>query len=161
MSKDKKRVVVFYSYTGNTKKIAENLASKLGADMLEIETVKKYSSDYDEVVEHAKKEIRESYKPEIKPLKADVSNYDEIILGTPVWWYSMAPAVLSFLANYDLSGKVVYPFATNGGWIGHTFEDIKKACTNSTVEKGIDIYFFGSNLKTPSIKIDEWLQNIK
>lgn len=60
--------------------------------------------------------------PEIKPLNVNVEAYDRMILGSPVWWYTFAPAMKTFLNTYDLSGKKVFPFATNGGWIGQLIQ---------------------------------------
>lgn len=66
--------------------------------------------------------------PKIQPLNIDLTEYDTVILGAPVWWYAFAPAMKTFLHDTDLSGKTVYPFATNGGWLGHTFQDFVKEC---------------------------------
>lgn len=60
----------------------------------------------------------------IKPLDADVQNYDVIAVGTPTWWYTMAPAVKTFLNSQKWEGKTVVPFMTNGGWPGHVIKDI-------------------------------------
>ena len=64
-----------------------------------------------------------------------------MILGTPVWWYTFAPAVKTVLSAADWNGKTVYPFATNGGWIGHTFRDMKTACAGADVKQGLNIRF--------------------
>ncbi len=98
--------------------------------------------------------------PEIRPLKADLSQYDTIILGTPVWWYTFAPAIKTFLHSTDLSGKTVYPFATNGGWIGHTFRDVQKACTGANVLPGLNVRFNEDKQLTAEADIQGWLRNI-
>lgn len=85
--------------------------------------------------------MNRGYCPEIKPLNIDLSKYDEVILGTPVWWYIFAPAMHTFLKENDLSGKTVYPFATNGGWIGHTFKDFANACSTADVKQGMNTRF--------------------
>lgn len=69
-------------------------------------------------------------KVEIEPINVDLNSYNVIILGTPVWWYTMTPPVRAFLKKYDLSGKVIIQFATNGGWLGTTLDDIKKYVPN-------------------------------
>lgn len=154
-----KKLIVYYSYSGNTKKIANYMAQKLEADVLEIKPIIPYSNNYDEVVENAKAEIRNEYKPEIENL--DVSKYSTIILGTPVWWYTFAPAVRTFLTTNNLNNKTIYPFATNGGWLGHTFEDIKNICANSNVKNGLNIEFNGSNLITSKAQIDAWINSVE
>ena len=62
-----------------------------------------------------RRENAKGYCPELKPLHIDWKAYNTIILGSPVWWYTFAPAMHSFLKQTDLTGKIVYPFATNGG----------------------------------------------
>lgn len=76
-----------------------------------------------------------NYQPEIQDLNVDLDKYDTIILMMPVWWYTFASPVNTFLHKYDLSGKVIYAVATNGGWLGHTFEDIERVCKVSIKDK--------------------------
>lgn len=76
-----------------------------------------------------------NYQPEIQDLDVSLDNYDTIILMTPVWWYTVASPVNTFLHKYDLSEKVIYAVATNGGWLGHTFEDIERVCKVSIKDK--------------------------
>ncbi len=156
-----KKIVVYYSYGSNTKGVAEHIAARLGADIARIDTVTPYSDDYDFVVEQGHREVNSGYKPDIKPMDIDLADYDTVILGTPVWWYTFAPAVKTFLENNDLGGKKIYTFATNGGWLGHTFSDVKKACPDSAVMKGIDIKFDGHTLRTAQNEIDSWADVIK
>ena len=75
-------------------------------------------------------------------MDVDLAQFDTIIFGTPVWWYTFAPAMHTFLKNTDLSRKTIYPFATNGGWIGHTFEDFAKACPEASVKAGLNVRYF-------------------
>ena len=83
-----------------------------------------------------------------------------IILGTPVWWYTFAPAMHTFLKTQDWKGKTIYPFATNGGWIGHTFKDIKDACTGAEVKSGMNIKFDEATLRTSVKDIENWIDKI-
>ena len=119
-----KALVLFYSYGGNTRRVAKLVQQETGADLCEIETVTPYTGSYNAVVDQGQREVNSGFEPELKPISADLSQYDTIILGTPVWWYTFAPAMRTLLAHQDFSGKVIYPFATNGGWLGHTFQDI-------------------------------------
>lgn len=113
------------------------IEKETGADMLEINTAKPYTGSYNEIVDQGHREINSNFLPELKPFEADFDKYDTIIIGSPVWWYTYAPAMRSFLNKVKLSGKTVYPFATNGGWIGHTFEDFAATLPDCTVEKGL------------------------
>ena len=117
-------LICFYSYTGNTRALAYRIKEKYGYDIAEIKPVKPYSDDYDKVVNEAQEDVNMNYQPEI--FDVDIEKYDRIILMTPVWWYTFASPVNTFLNKYDLTGKEVLVVATNGGWLGHTFEDIER-----------------------------------
>ncbi|MGB4587668.1 MAG: flavodoxin [Clostridiaceae bacterium] len=155
-----KTAVVIYSYTNNTKKIAEMIHEKIDAEIIQIEKVTPYRGSYEEVVDLAKKEVKAGFKPSIQALGTKLDEYDTIILGTPVWWYTMAPAVLTFLSDTDLRGKRIIPFATNAGWLGHTFEDIKKHCPGSEVLNEMNIEFSEDILKTTMNDLEQWIQSI-
>lgn len=86
-----KKIIVYYSYRGNTKSIAEMIQKSTGADIARIETVVPYDGDYNSVVNQGQDEVNSGYCPEIKPLNIDLGKYDEVILGTPVWWYILLP----------------------------------------------------------------------
>lgn len=155
-----KSIVIYYSYGGNTRKIAERIQKSLGADAEEIETVKPYTGSYSDVVEQGQREVNSGFMPGIKPLKADLGQYDTIILGSPVWWYTFAPAMRTFLSNADLSGKKIYPFATNGGWIGHTFKDFGSMCPEAEVFGGLNVRFNEDEQLTSEADVNKWVQGI-
>lgn len=156
-----KSIVIYYSYGGNTRKIAKLIQETLGTDMEEIQTVQPYTGDYSDVVEQGQQEVNQGFMPEIKPLSVDLKEYDIVILGAPVWWYTFAPAMKTFLHSTDLTGKKVYPFATNGGWIGHTFKDFQNECIGSEVQSGLNVRFNGKKLLTAETDIRKWAKNIK
>ena len=155
-----KSIVIFYSYGGNTRQVAEKIAAVIGADTVEIETVKPYSGSYDHVVAQGKEEVNSGFQPELKPIDIDLSMYDTVILGTPVWWYTFSPAMNTFLHREDLVGKSVYPFATNGGWIGHTFKDFEDACPDSVVYAGLNVRFNEKRQLTDDEEIQKWAKRI-
>ena len=115
---------------GNTERIAKMLQSETDSDILKIDTVVPYSGSYDDVVNQGQNEVQRGYEPEIKPLDINIADYDVIAVGTPTWWYTMAPAVKTFLHQQDFTGKTVVPFMTNGGWPGHVIKDMKAARRN-------------------------------
>ena len=86
-------------------------------------------------------------------------NYDEIILCTPVWWYSVASPVNTFIHTYDLKGKVVIPVATNGGYLGRTFENIEKV-TGCILKKSLSLKYDGDILSN-LYEFEEWLNNLE
>lgn len=155
-----KKLIVYYSYRGNTKHIAELIAKETGADMLRIDTAVPYEGSYNDVVKQGQDEVDAGYCPKLKPLSADISPYDTIILGTPVWWYTFAPAMHTYLKSQDWNGKTIYPFATNGGWIGHTFKDIKAVCQGAEVKDGLNVHFDESQLRTSLSDIEKWIHEM-
>lgn len=161
----KKMLVVYYSWSnGNTKQIAEQLAKATGAELAEIDTVQPYTGSYDEVVDQGQREVNAGYKPEIKPLTVNIQDYDVIAVGTPTWWYTMAPAVLTFLSAQEFTGKTVIPFMTNGGWPGHVIKDMKANCKGAEFAHEMEIQFDstgGAHLETPEKKIDAWIEAVK
>lgn len=159
------KLIVYFSYTGNTKMIANRIQEKLNCDILEIKTVVPYSEDYDTVVNDEQNSESSNHLPEIQKNNVDLSKYDEIILGTPVWWYRPVPAIRTFLTQNDLSGKTIKPYATNAGWIGRTFSEIKKLCPNSKVEEGLNIVYDAGDYRTRELitsldEIDNWINSL-
>ena len=159
------KLIVYFSYTGNTKNIANRIKEKLNCDILEIKTVVPYSKDYDTVVNDEQNSETSNHLPEIQEIDVDLSKYDEIILGTPVWWYRPVPAIRTFLTQNDLSGKIIKPFVTNAGWLGRTFTEIKKLCPNSKVEEGLNIVYDAGDYRTRELitsldEIDKWINTL-
>lgn len=157
-----KTLIVYYSYTGNTKKIANAIKNNLNCDILEVTPKIPFSNDYDEVVAEYQNNSIKGKSIEINDIEIDLKEYDKIIIGSPVWWYTICPVITSFLKKYDLSGKKIYPFATNAGWLGKTFKDIETLCPNSEVKKGMNIVFesYTDNLVTSKQEIDKWIKEI-
>lgn len=112
------------------------------------------------MVEQGKQEVDHGVKPKIKPIEVKFEEYDTIIIGTPVWWYTYAPAVATFLSEYDLSNKTIIPFVTNGGWIGHTIKDIENACKNASVTNAINIKFDTDRMVIPESKLEKWIASL-
>lgn len=164
MKEDNRKIVVYYSYTGHTRMISEKIKEKLKCDILEIEPLKEYSNDYDLVVMEEQNNSSNGKIPEIKDVTIDLNQYDEIIIGTPVWWYTLAPVIRTFLSKSDLSNKKVMPFATNAGWLGQTFEEIKKLCPNSEVAESMNIVFTedhtANDLVTSTDEIEKWIKSL-
>lgn len=88
-----KKLIVYYSYTGHTKMIAKMIKKKINCDILEIKPVKEYSKDYNKVVDEEEDNSSTKRKPKIQKIDKDIKQYDEIIIGSPVWWYTIAPTI--------------------------------------------------------------------
>lgn len=109
-----KVLVLYYSQTSNTKAVATEIATKLNADIEEIVAVNPYDGDFQATIDRCIVEREQGTVTEIKPLAADIANYDVIFIGYPVWFGTYAPPVATFLANTDLSGKKIVLFCTFG-----------------------------------------------
>lgn len=161
----KKMLIVYYSWSnGNTAKIAAQLQRVAGTDMERIETLHPYEGRYDDVVAQGQREVNSGFMPEIKALPYDPADYDVIAVGTPTWWYTMAPAVKSFFADHDFSGKQVILFQTHGGWPGHTLKDMEKACRGASFGPSLAVQFDStgdSKLVTAAQDIDDWIEEVK
>ena len=152
------KLICYYSYTGNTRALAYKIKEKYDYDICEIKPVIPYSDDYDKVVNDAQEEVNMNYQPEIQDLGVNIYDYDTIILMTPVWWYTVASPVNTFLHKYDLKGKTIIPVATNGGWLGHTFEDIERI-SGANVKEALSLKY-NQDVLTEEDKFNDFLERI-
>ncbi len=137
-----KILTVYFSRSGNTKKVANLIHETVGGDITEIKTKRTYSSSYAGAILQGGLEKFKNARPEILPLEKNPKDYDILFIGTPVWWFTVAPAMKSFLETYDLSGKKVFLFLTNGGKPAEAERDFKALC-KGTVCDTLDIRFKG------------------
>lgn len=108
-------LVVYYSYEGNTKKLAKIIAEELDADILALKLVKERTSKGFTKFLWGGRQVFLKKKPELKPLKKDPLIYDVIVIGTPVWAFTFTPPVRTFFSSYDLKGKKIGLFCTHEG----------------------------------------------
>ena len=161
----KKLLIVYYSWScGNTERTAKALQSVAGGDLVRLDTTVPYTGSYNDVVDQGQREVNAGFEPELKPLSVNVADYDIIAVGTPTWWYTMAPAVKAFLHGQNFAGKTVVPFMTNGGWPGRVIKDMKAACPGADFACDMQVKFDsngGDHLETPESKINAWAQSVK
>lgn len=151
-----KILVAYYSYSGNTKKIADTIAEKTGGTLFEIKTDTVYPDEYQAMTEQVKKEIENAYRPKLTTFVENIAQYDIIFLGSPNWWGTIPPAVSSFLSQYNFNGKTIIPFISNGGGgVQNTILNITKQCTNCTV---IQNGWVVQGAKTTNI--ESWLKKV-
>lgn len=93
------KLLVYFSYTGHTKYIAEIIKQNINCDVIRLEPAIPYSNDYNKVVNDEQNQESSDIIPEIKDINIDLDLYDTIIIGTPVWWYRSAPVIRAFLKN--------------------------------------------------------------
>lgn len=156
----KKYLVVYFSHSGNTREIATQIQKATSADAFEIKSVIPYPTDYDTVVEQARKELDAGIKPKIKEHIHNLGDYDVVFIGYPNWWSTYPAPVKTFLAEHDLGGKVIVPFCTHeGSGFGKSLKDLAVACPESKILEGLAIR--GSSVKSANLKVLDWLKKIK
>ena len=133
-------LVSYFSASGKTKSLAKNLAIALNSDIFEIEPVEKYSdADLNWMDKNSRSSVEmkdRKSRPLIKN-KIDVSKYDYIFIGFPIWWYREPSIIDTFLEEYDLSGKTIIPFATSGGSnLGDTKDNMQVLAKGAKVLDG-------------------------
>ena len=154
-----KVLVVYYSLTGHTKDIAEQIAAKTGADIFEIKTVETYSSP--SVYMKSKKELTSKNYPELQGSLPNVADYDTIFVGGPVWWYTMAPALYSYLKVTDFGGARVVPFSTQGSNFGSFYKDFADMAKNAQILPSENFNNIDEKYKEQvSNKINAWLNKL-
>ena len=113
---------------GTTEYVANLIQQNVGGDIHLIETVTPYTADFDELRDVNHEEMQQNVLPELKESNLDISQYDTVFIGYPVWATDVPQAVLSFLKEYDLSGKTVIPFCTHDGYgAGSSYNTIREA----------------------------------
>ncbi len=153
-----KKLVVYFSCTGHTKAAAERLAALCGADLYEIVPAVPYTADdlnYNNSGCRANREMNDAHsRPAIGSVAIDLSAYDTVLIGYPIWWGTMPRIVNTFLDTYDLSGKTVMPFCTSGGSdVSRSVSDIQKAAPRADVREGLRV---GS---TDDRRLEQWLSD--
>ncbi len=160
LSGNKKILVAYFSRTGTTREIANQIHKIVGGDIFEIQVVETYPEDYEEVKKRAMQEQESGYKPALKTKVENIKSYDLVFIGYPIWWGTIPAPIKSFLSQYDLSGKTVEPFCTHrGSGLGRSVADISELCPKSTILDGKAVWAGGA--KTAQDELSEWLRRIK
>lgn len=152
----KKPLVVYYSHSGNTRKLAEEIHKKVGGDLLEITTSFKYPDKYDDLTKVAKEQQADNFRPPLDMTMPNMEQYDVVYLGYPNWWSSMAMPVFTFVEQSGINGKPILPFCTHGGGgLGHSVSDLKKLVPNSSVQNALAVS--GTRAGSAQKEVDKWL----
>jgi flavodoxin len=137
---EKKILIVYLSRTNNTRAIAETIQQKVGGKLVALELETPYPADYNTTVQQVVHENETGYLPPLKTKIDRIEQYDVLFLGFPTWGMQLPPPVKSFLHQYDLKGKTVIPFNTNGGYgPGSSFQTVRELCPQSTILQGFVI----------------------
>jgi flavodoxin len=150
----KKALVVYYTFSGTTGRLAAEIARQTGADLREIRPETPYAFDHHTAAKEARSEIERGFCPRLAAGLGPVGQYDCIFIGSPNWFHNFAPPIRSFLRNTDLAGKIVVPFCTSGGGgLSQMPEEFARECPRSRILPG----FAASPDFTPE-QVSQWLQ---
>lgn len=156
-----KKIVIYYSFDGNTRLIAENIAKAIDSDILELKLKKETKSKSFMKYAWGLKTAMMSTKPELHPIDKDLKEFDVLFIGAPVWMWTYAPPLNTFFSTYSLSDKKIALFCCHGGQKGRTFEKMKANLADNQIIGEID---FDEPLKhntDADIKaVKEWAVNI-
>ena len=136
-----KKLVAYFSASGTTRKTAQLIAKATGADLYEITPKVAYTeADLNWMDKKSRSSVEmndKKFRPEVEDKDAHIAEYDEIILGFPIWWYVAPTIVNTFLEKYDFSGKKIVLFATSGGsGFGNTVKELQPSAPNAEFVEG-------------------------
>jgi len=160
-------LVVYFSWSGNAKALAGQIAEATGGGLFEIKTVTPYPNTYDECTRIARQELDNNARPAISGSVANMEQYNTVFLCYPNWWGTLPMAVFTFLESYDFSGKTIYPLVTHGGSrFGRSLGDLQKLCPGAIIGEGLEVSAFDRNpndaprVTTPNRAVASWLVKI-
>lgn len=135
-----KMLVLYYSETGTTKTVAEELQKQLNADIESIEAVEPYSGNFQETIQRGQREMQSGEWPAIKPIQKKIADYDIIFLGYPIWFGTYANPIVTLIKENDFAGKTIVPFCSFGsGGLNTSTDALKKALPKATIKEGYGV----------------------
>lgn len=151
---------VGYIDKGNTEVIAEYIKDITGADLFKVERNVPYARDYQTCIEEAKVEQRNNERPLLKEYLNDISEYDVIYIGSPIYWGTMPQPMFTQLERLNFEGKTVRVFTTHeGSGLANVLNDVKKICKGANVLDDA-IAIKGSLVRNSKDKVESWINNI-
>ena len=152
-----KTLIVYFSWSGHTRTVANIIHDLTGSDIVEIEVEEPYSSVYSEVTARARQELDNDIRPALVTKVENMDEYDTLIVGTPIWSSRLSTPVKSFLASYDLSGKKILPFCTHGGsGTARSVDNIREVCPDSEILSPLAVS--GSRAESSRSEVERWLR---
>lgn len=155
-----KTLIAYFSASGETARLAETLAAVTGGDLYEIEPAQPYTAadlDWNDKGSRSTLEMKDpASRPAIGGRAADVSRYDTVFVGFPIWWYEAPRIIHTFLEGHDFSGKTVIPFATSGGsGLGRTGDVLKKTCPAARFLPGVRL-----SSRATADQVSAWVKSL-
>jgi flavodoxin len=164
---NKSILIAYFSWSGNAKTLAGQIARETGGDLFEIKAVTPYPGSYNECVETAKQEQNRNARPALSDSVTNMEQYATVFLCYPNWWGTLPMGAFSFLEAYDFSGKTIYPLVTHGGGgYGRSIDDIRNLCPRTVIGEGLSVSAFDAKpndktrLTTPNRDVTAWIRKI-
>lgn len=127
-------LVAYFSHTGNTEAVAQQIASLTGGTLAQIER----AEDYGDLQQEAEAEIKDGARPEITVSVDNVADYDTVFVGYPIWWDEAPAMIATFLSSYDFSGKTLIPFCTSASDpIDNSLHIFREICPDAAIAEGL------------------------
>lgn len=153
-------LVAYFSWSGNTRQMAEVIAQETGAELFEITPAAPYTDDYNELLDIAQREQSEGARPELSAQVENWDSYDTIFIGYPNWWSDAPMAVYTFIEAYDFNGKTIIPFNTSAsGGFGRSLKGISESAAGATVLEGLALT--ESELGNVQDRVATWLDSLE
>lgn len=158
VSANRNMLIVYFSWGGNTRGIAQEIQRQTGAELFEITLVEPYSTDYNTVLMEAQRDQHHQARPELAEHIENMDDFDTILLGYPNWWASIPMPIASFLEEYDFTGKTIIPFCSHGGGrFGQSLTAIAKLAPDTMMGEGLAINYSGGSSMPDHVAA--WLEN--
>ena len=156
---NKKILTVYYSNNGNTKSVAQNINSIVGGDIKKIIPVENYPTNIFTMSKLVRKQIKEDYLPQINNI--DISSYDIVFVGSPIWNFSTSLPTKAFLKNNNFENKIIIPFFTYSGGANRTkiVTEIKDLTNSNDIKK--PLFMFENGIILTKEQIIKWLNNLR
>jgi len=159
-----KILIAYYSRTGTTREVANQIQRQTGGTLFELQTTHSYPKEYRATTNQAKKEQQAAFRPKLTAEVQDAASYDLVFIGFPNWWDTLPMAFFSFLEQYRFAGKTLIPFCTHeGSHFGSSLNDVRAICPNATLLEGLALRDGGiDKVQSDSAQRDvsDWLRKI-
>ena len=164
------KIVIFFSHAGdnysvgnievgNTKIVADYISEFTGADQYEIVIHKYDGMAYMPLIDLAKKEAEAGELPPYEGEAPDLTQYDTVFIGGPVWWGTYPQVMFTLFKDINLAGKTVIPFTTHeGSGLANCVSDVKKAFPKANVTQGFSIH--GHEVRSGKTKVEKWVKSV-
>lgn len=152
-------LVAYFSWSGNTEKMAQMIQEETGADLFQIQPAVPYTDDYDELLDIASQEQADDARPELASQVENWEDYDVVFVGYPDWWSDAPMLIYSFLESYDWNGKTLVPFCTSGGsGFGRSLDRLPDSAPGAQILDGLHVA--GSSVDGAAEQVAQWIDGL-